>query len=84
MSDLFPPKPQQHATQKQRRGGLMFNPLQVLQILLFDLTQALAMMRSLQKGESLTTQDVNQFSEIVCRLSDAIEAIKPQQMRGAR
>ena len=84
MSDLFPPKPQQHVTQNQRRGGLSFNPFQVLQILLFDLIQALAMMLSLQKGDSLTSQDVNQFSEIVCRLSDAIEAIKPQQMRGAR
>lgn len=63
----------------------MFNPFQVLQILLFDLTQALATMRTLQRGEPLTAKDVNQFSEIVCRLSDAIEAIKPQQQRqGAR
>ena len=84
MSDLFPPKPETHPRQKQRRGGLMFNPFDVLKTLAFDLTQALALFRALQRGEMPTAQDIEQFSGIVVRLHDSLEAIKPTILRGAK
>lgn len=84
LGDLFPPKPETHLRQNQRRGGLMFNPFDVLKTLAFDLTQALALFRALQRGEMPTAQDIGQFSGIVGRLHDSLEAIKPTTLRGAK
>ena len=84
LGDLFPPKPETHPRQNQRRGGLMFNPFDVLKTLAFDLTQALALFRALQRGEMPTAQDIEQFSGIVGRLNDSLEAIKPTTLRGAK
>ena len=61
----------------------MFNPFQVLQMLGFQLMQALAFMRMVQRGEIPGDKDIEQFSEIVCNLHDALEAIKPTA-RGAK
>ncbi len=83
LGDLFPPRPDTHPQQGQRRGGLMFNAFDVLRMLSYQLLIALAFLRSVQRGETPSDSDIQQFGEIVCSLSNALDAIKPT-LRGTK
>ena len=77
LGDLFPPKPETHPRQNQRRGGLMFNPYDVLKVMAFDAMVLLALVRSLKNGIIPSDSDLQSLSDIACRLSSAVSAINP-------